>query len=66
MKKIIGIILIAICGINIIGLIYLSSVNPDKVSKNAEYFGKKIVTALIVGGIGVYLVSSSSKNKSVN
>jgi len=64
MKKVFGFILIAIAAVNIFGFIYLSSVNPDKLSKNSSYFGRKFITSLILGGVGIYLLTSDSKKDS--
>lgn len=60
MKKIIGGVLVALAALNFIGFIYLSSVNPEKISKNSSYFGRKIITSLIVGGIGIYFLSGNN------
>ena len=64
MKKVTGIILIVFAAFNIIVFIYLSSVNPDKLSKNSSYFGGKTMTSLILGGVEIYLLASESKNES--
>lgn len=61
MKKIIGYILVAIAVLNLIGLLYLSSSNPSKLSNNSEYFTRKIITALIFGAIGIYLITAVKK-----
>lgn len=61
MKKVFGFIFIAIAVLNVVGFIYLISTNPDKLSDNSEYFFKKILLALVFGGIGIYLVLSNQK-----
>lgn len=61
MKKIIGYILVAIGILNIVGLLYLSSSNPSKLSNNSEYFTKKTIIALIAGGFGIYLITTGKK-----
>jgi hypothetical protein len=66
MKKIIGFICVAIAVLNVIGFIYLSISNPDKLSNNSEYFFKKIVFAIGVGGLGIWLIKSSNKKDKNN
>lgn len=62
MKKIIGYICILIAVLNVVGFIYLIASNPDKFSSNTAYFLKKIAFAIIVGGIGIWLIQSKSKS----
>lgn len=66
MKKIIGYICIAIALLNVVGFIYLTISNPDKLSGNSDYFIKKIVFALVIGGLGIWLMQSSNKNNNDN
>jgi len=63
MKKLIGIILIGIAVLNIVGLIYLSATNPDKLSNNSSYFGRKVAFGLILGAIGLGLLLTDKKNE---
>ena len=62
-KIITGTILLIISILNVIGFIYLSITNPDKLSNHAEYFGKKITFAIGIGALGLWLILSSRKNK---
>lgn len=66
MKKIIGIVLVSLCVFNIIGYIYLSNVNPDKISRNSSYFTQKLMWSIIAGGIGAYLLFSNKKGSDPN
>lgn len=61
MKKIIGIILVGILVLNIIGVIYLGITNPGKLGNNSMHFIKKIAGALVIGALGVYLMSKNEK-----
>jgi membrane-bound acyltransferase YfiQ involved in biofilm formation len=62
MKKIIGIICIGILVLNIIGMIYLVTTNPDKLENNSYHFVKKIGGAFVFGAVGFYLLKSSANN----
>ncbi len=37
--------------------------NPDKLSNNSSYFIKKITFAIAVGGLGIWLIQTTSDNK---
>jgi hypothetical protein len=66
MKKLIGVILMGICALNVIGYIYLSSVNPDKISNNSDYFAKKIGFAIGAGVLGLFLFASTGEKNQAN
>ena len=64
MKKVIGYILIAIAILNILGFIYMLVANSGKFENNVEHFIKKIIFAIALGGIGIYLIQSSKPKAS--
>lgn len=61
MKKIIGYVLIGISALNVIGFIYLLITNNNKFSDNSGYFLKKIIFAIGIGGLGIYLIRTTKK-----
>ncbi|WP_370408187.1 hypothetical protein [Tenacibaculum dicentrarchi] len=64
MKKAIGYILIGIAVLNIIGFTYMLVTNSVKFEKNIEHFIKKIVFAIGLGGLGIYLIQNSKPKTS--
>lgn len=66
MKKLIGVILMGFFALHLIGLIYLSANNPDKLSNNSDHFAKKIGMAALVGIAGLGLFLSKDKDEQAN
>ena len=64
MKKVIGYILIAIAVLNVVGFVYMLVANSGKFENNSEYFIKKIVFAIGLGGLGIYLIQSNKPKSS--
>lgn len=64
MKKVIGYILIAIALLNVVGFVYMLVSNSGKFETNSEYFIKKIIFAIGLGGLGIYLIQSSKPKDS--
>jgi hypothetical protein len=63
MKTIIGYILLVVAILNVLGFLYLTTTNPDKLSNNSEYFVRKILFAMGMGGVGLWLILSTKKEK---
>ncbi|WP_276345637.1 hypothetical protein [Daejeonella sp. JGW-45] len=66
MKKIIGYICIAVAVLNFIGFVYLLTSNPEKLSINSSYFIKKITFAVLVGGVGFWLIQPKKEDEKPN
>lgn len=64
MRKAIGCILIGIGILNIVGFAYMLIVNSSKFENNTEHFIKRIVFALGLGSLGIYLIQSGKEKPS--
>lgn len=64
MKKVVGYILIGIAVLNIVGFVYMLIANSSKFENNVEHFVKRIVFAIGLGGLGIYLIQSSKSKSS--
>ena len=63
MKKIIGYVLVAIAVLNVLGFIYMLITNGNKFNDNSGYFLKKIIFAIGIGGLGIYLIRTTKKEE---
>jgi hypothetical protein len=64
--KIIGFILIALAGLNLVITVIGLSVNPNVASSNPEFggmIGKQLIFDIGIIGLGIYLVSRANKKK---